>query len=428
MSSLSREHRAALARAGVRRSKASDVLTTLSRPKPSQSLRTSKPRIPRAGLKHSQSHHRPHVLAVDRLDCWTTPLGKDNHTHLQHVFSREVASRNREVKLASWSGATRESYAAGLKRFTEFCDEFNISESDRMPASVSLLSTFLSSRAGSCSESTAHGWMAGLAAWHELNGAVWNGGAAEITRVQKGVKKLVPTSSKRPPRPPVLEEHLLILRHHLDLTNSFDAAVFAIACVAFWSICRLGEMLIPSRHTFKPDLHVSRAATVRRSATRDGNPFVVYHIPWTKTTQGAGAEISITQREVLTCPVRALEHHLACSAELPFSDTIPLFAYKTSEGWAPMTRDWFLGRVNQVWTDAGHSRLTGHSFRIGSATALLMRGVHPAMVQAQGRWKSAGSFKDYWRRVDEILPEFMSNSNDRDQLRARVDAVLGQAV
>jgi len=92
---------------------------------------------------------------------------------------------------------TRSNSGAGLLRFTQFCDNINIPESERMPASADLPSAFLSNAAGTISNSTANSWMAGLHYWHTVNGAIWNGADSDLLRhLRRGLVKLVPLNSK----------------------------------------------------------------------------------------------------------------------------------------------------------------------------------------------------------------------------------------
>jgi hypothetical protein len=81
-----------------------------------------------------------------------------------------------------------------------------------------------------------------------------------VTRaVKQGVAKLVPDTARRAKRRPVTIEHMHALRvGRVNLSNVFDAAVLALACAAYWSCCRLGELSIPSVGTFNPAKHVSR--------------------------------------------------------------------------------------------------------------------------------------------------------------------------
>lgn len=135
--------------------------------------------------------------------------------------------------------------------------------------------------------------------------------------------------------------------------------------------------------------------------------FSVFHIPWTKTTHGEGADIVATKLDDPTNPYDALVHHLSANSSVP--PHAPFFAFETPDGWSPMTRTWFITRCNNVWASAGLPLLTGHCFRIGGATELLLRGTPPDIVAAQGRWKSR-AFLEYWRRIESILPLFITNS------------------
>lgn len=125
----------------------------------------------------------------------------------------------------------------------------------------------------------------------------------------------------------------------------------------------------------------------------------------------------------------ALLNHRAVNHGVPAS--APMFSFETSGtagSWAPMTRDWLLGRCNEVWAAAGLAQLSGHCFRIGGATELLLRGTHPDIVATQGGWKSK-AFLEYWRKIEHILPLFISDafgqsrvqllSNTMDDFRRR---------
>ena len=110
--------------------------------------------------------------------------------------------------------------------------------------------------------------------------------------------------------------------------------------------------------------------------------------------------------------VKAIKHHFETNQRIP--PEAPLFSFESddmAEGWAPMTQDWFLRRCNQVWSQLGQGTLTGHCFRIGGATELLLRGTHPDVVAALGSWKSK-AFLEYWRRIEYIIPLFVSQASD----------------
>jgi hypothetical protein len=304
---------------------------------------------------------------------------------------------------------TRSNYGAGLLRFTQFCDSINISEQDRMPASEALLAQFAAAHAGSASAKTLNNWLCGLQFWHVINGAPWSA-ASLLHHTRRGFSKMVPPSAHRAKRPPVTIEALSILFDNLDHTSHLDAAVSAVAMIAFWSCCRLGELIIPSLGLFNPLKHVSRdILPLHINTLENSTRSVSVHIPWTKTTKEVGVDISITAWPHRTCPLAALEHHLVVNASIPILS--PLFSYQDTStvGWVPLSRPVFLKRCSEVWEAQGFPALPGHAFRIGGATELLLEGIHPDVVATQGRWNSR-SFLEYWRRIETILPLFISSS------------------
>ena len=64
-----------------------------------------------------------------------------------------------------------------LAQFTKFCHNFNVPESDHMPASELLLSTFVTTHgSGSVSKGEIKNWILGLESWHRINIAPWFSG------------------------------------------------------------------------------------------------------------------------------------------------------------------------------------------------------------------------------------------------------------
>ncbi|KAJ7202366.1 hypothetical protein GGX14DRAFT_301487, partial [Mycena pura] len=182
------------------------------------------------------SYFRPSVLARDRLSEWHTPYSFHSMSSLAARFPAEIIRKWRDVVLASVEEDTRGNYGAGLLRFGHFCDQHRVPELSRMPASEGLLSMFIASYgAGQVSAGTVASWLSGLQLWHQLNGAPWHGGEI-LWRTKKGVSKLAPPSSRRPPRDPVSRQHMFVLRKYLDLGNTFDAAVWA-AATSSWKGC-----------------------------------------------------------------------------------------------------------------------------------------------------------------------------------------------
>jgi hypothetical protein len=102
--------------------------------------------------------------------------------------------------------------------------------------------------------------------------------------------------------------------------------------------------------------------------------------------------------------LQTLWAHLAINIPGP-SDL--LFSYRHGSSHLPLVRAKFLSRCNSVWLQNGFPAITGHSFRIGGTTELLVRGVPPDIVKMLSRW-SSDSFLRYWRHLDSIAPLYVS--------------------
>jgi hypothetical protein len=178
---------------------------------------------------------------------WHTPFSIAQRRHDQAFFPVAHLSRLQGVLCSAVEEKTREGWGAGLLRFNQYCDSIGIPEEGRMPAPQILLCLFVANMgAGKASESCISGWLAGVHRAHQVHNAPWYGGDI-LTLAKKGAAKLVPPESKRDLRDPVTIEHIKALRKHLDLSNAFDASVFAIACIAFWACCRY--VIVLGMHT-----------------------------------------------------------------------------------------------------------------------------------------------------------------------------------
>lgn len=371
---------------------------------------------------------RPFVKAENRILVWSS-------THYIRRIERtsgtlrEVTLKSDLAVLAGLEIETRKTYGAGIKAFAAFCDENNIPEDERVPASEDLLCSFaavVSLR--KTSRSTLNSWMAGLRAWQLAQAAQWNiRDSDRFDMIRKAVSKNAPQGSARPQRPPVTLAHLVALAEELDERNSKDVAVKAAACVAFWACVRLGELLVKRAGTaFDPTRLVAQDVELEVQTTRESNrPFVSFKIPWTKTTKIEGETIVLVPGAVgdKTCPVEALMWHKKVNAS-EASHERPFFGFRasTEEGWSALTKEEFMERCNEVWMGRGLGRLTGHSFRIGGTTELLLQGVNPDVVKQRGRWKS-DAFLLYWRKVNLIVPEFLMSGyseEEAEQLRRRM--------
>ncbi|KAK0452512.1 DNA breaking-rejoining enzyme [Armillaria borealis] len=367
-----------------------------------------RPRV-RATSKINHSAYRPLVLAHERLIEWHSPYSDVAQNKLLALAPPHVLQTWQNVMANSVTEEARGNYGAGLLRFTQFCDAYSVPESLRIPASEPLLALFVSEMgAGKVQPSTIDTWLSGLALWHDIQCAHWYGGRI-LSRTKQGAAAMAPPSPHTP-RLPVTEKHLNALRSHLCLEDPFDAAVWAVASVAWHSCSRLGELIFSKSKPFQPSRHVHRGCPRTLGKSSNDHEWMNLFIPFTKTTKYRGDWISITSTNDDLDPLAAIRNHLRVNDDLPQS--APLFAYRTQEGWHALDKESFLSRCSQIWSFDGLDAAGGHSFRIGGTTHLLLLGVEPWVVMKQGRWSSK-AFLLYWRKVEEILPLFIGDAMDK---------------
>ncbi|KAJ7769486.1 hypothetical protein B0H16DRAFT_1715942 [Mycena metata] len=264
-----------------------------------------------------------------------------------------------------WADKTLENYGSTVDRFLGFCTSEGIPPKFQLPADEFVLCAFAASSAGVHAGSTARNNIAALKAWHAAQNVEWNGGA-RLHYVLAGVENLAPETSKRPPRPPINATMLRALYDGLDFCNPRDVAIFAAATVC-------------------------RSSRNKKSA--------ILKLPRTKTKKGGETVVLVGQTSPLD-PQIALDMHLRANVCDPGTS---LFTFSSPNGPTILTKPKFLQRCNEIWTAAGYPRTTGHSFRIGGTTELLLAGVAPDVVKAMGRW-SSNAFLRYWRSLEDLAP------------------------
>jgi hypothetical protein len=297
-----------------------------------------------------------------------------------------------------WAKSTLAGYARHVTHFLDFCKREQVPSALQFPADEFVLCAYAASDVGLVSASTIQNRLSALKAWHNAHGAPWNGGL-RLQVVTNGTKNLAPSSSKKPPRPPVTVAMLQRLFDGLDLTKPLDAAVAACASLAFWGQCRLGELLPPSASDLSTTARPARSHFAHSSRSMGS---YTLDLPQMKTSR-SGEKVVLVPRSDSLDPISHVHTHLSTSK---LDRNLPLFAYSTPSGPRALSKAAFLTRCNQIWTASGFPRTTGHSFRIGGTTELLVSGVPPDVVKTMGRW-SSDSFLRYWRDLETIAPLHM---------------------
>lgn len=315
----------------------------------------------------------------------------------------------------AWSAGTIKTYTSSINTFLKFCQTHRIPSDQTFPASDYLLCAFIAEVSPTLSKNTINNYLSGLRAWHIRNGYPF----ARSDRLNLIAKASRPLAKPLPPRPPVTLEMLDALANKLDLTHSRDACVFACACSAFWGLARLGELL-PTSYTFDrqspPFPHVRALSPGRAGSLK-------LSLPWTKVKKWDGETIILSLQEGLSNPVQALQSHLRVSS---LSQDSLLFSYRDEHGITILLKRQFLARCSEIWETSGRDSQhhTGHSFRIGGTSHLLLCGVHPDIIKSAGRW-SSDSFLRYWRNLDIVIPAHTSKAKRQSGLGGEPRASLG---
>lgn len=300
----------------------------------------------------------------------------------------------------AWAPATVKAYKGSVNTFLKFCHAHRIPPAHTFPASDYLLCAFLADLSPTLSKHTIKNYLAGIRAWHIRNGHPF----ARSDRLNLLAKASRPLSAPNAPRPPVTMELMVALANNLDLTLPFDACVFACACSAFWGLARLGELL-PATHNYD---HKTPPFPRMLSLSPGRAGSLKLALPWTKVKKWDGEVIILPVQDKPCNPIFAINNHLQINA-LP--KTSLLFSYHDHQQATVLLKKAFLDRCSDIWKTAAPATQmpTGHSFRIGGTSHLLMCGIHPDIIKQTGRW-SSDSFLRYWRNLDVVIPNHTSNA------------------
>ncbi|GJE95065.1 hypothetical protein PsYK624_112440 [Phanerochaete sordida] len=371
-------------------------------------------------LQLRPSSLRPPCKADQRIFRW-------RGVHTPPPTTIDVPILQRIASLASaYSLRDASSYGSGIRKFHIFCDVFSVPEADRLPASFALLNSFAlwaatdpsrmdladqpASQFETVEPTTVRKYLSAVAAWHVAQGWPDPLSKEDHERIHwhlRGLENLQ-GSRRRPPRPPITLRMLAALQAELDLSDPFDACVWAIACCAFWGLMRFGEVTVKSRAAFDPDKHLTRG-DADFDFDLDGKPFFRLNLRAAKTAQPGEVQQVFLAEQGLLCPQQALFN---LARVVPAGASAPLFSWRDSRGAVrPMVRERALERINEILSRRGWGTMFGHSFRIGGASFLLGQGVSPEVVRILGRWRSL-AYEAYIRAFEQVSSRHVGHLAD----------------
>jgi len=293
---------------------------------------------------------------------------------------------------------TSRNYSTAVERYVKFAQAAGVPRSEALPAPDWLLCLFAASGIGQTGPDNAKNNLSAIAAWHTARNLPFTL-PPQIRVIKRALRLFWPLEKQQKlPRPPVSPQMVRSLSQDWQYGTARERCALAIALAAWVGQMRLGELL-PARSSWT-DRDRLPARKAWSSSDRAHMASQIF-LPWTKTTGYKGAHIYLMHQFHPLDPTDAIIAHFSCS-RLPVDALIAEFV---EEGLVKvMDKELFMSMCNSVWSKEGHSRFTGHSFRIGGTTALLRSGINIQVVKKMGRW-SSDAYLRYWRNVQELFAD-----------------------
>ena len=278
---------------------------------------------------------------------------------------------------------TQRTYLSARKRYLHFCAQYHLTPPPLSERQVGLFATFLAVRG-----LTAQSIMSYISALRHLQiaagyGAPPTGQWAALHYVIRGTKRdRSAPSRKRLPVTPRILRSLAGAWSSSVLVDHYEARLlWAACCLGFFGFLRVGEFTATGASPGSTaQLQISDVSFENQSSP----PLMTLRLQRTKTDPfGKGVTIVLGSSGQPVCPVTAVRNFLAIR---PAREG-PLLIH--TDG-TPLSREWLVKRVRQALEFCGIScaGYSGHSFRIGVATAAAEAGMPPHLIKTMGRWSS----------------------------------------
>ena len=312
-----------------------------------------------------------------------------------------------ELLVRGVSRATLATYASGKKRYLSFCEQFGLSP---LPVSETILCRFVAFLSAiPINYQSIRSYLSAVRHLQITSGLPDPALSpfARLDYVLKGARRQGLTAP-RPKRMPITAQVLQqIHQAWAQLPPTFDRVMlWAAFCLGFFGFMRAGEFTCPSLQAFTPNMLAVRDIQVDSHSAPSHLSVLLRE---SKTDQfGAGMTIHLGATGDKLCPVVAMLGYLAIRPPSPG----PLFIFKDGTS---LSRQRLVQMLRQALQLAGISDtgFSGHSFRIGAATAAAQAGLNDSLIQTLGRWKSA-AFNVYirtpWQQIAAVSQSLASQA------------------
>jgi hypothetical protein len=224
--------------------------------------------------------------------------------------------------------------------------------------------------------------------------------------VLTGISKWFASSNTERRAASISAEHLIQLHGIMDGKEFGQARDYCAYIFAFLAVLRISE------YTGTDSLQWRHVQLARNN----GLNMINVSIPFSKTASHS-VQVTIVEQPDELCPVRAFKRYQRLAGKVrPYW---PLFLSNVGRSQA-MGRQKYMERLRSRLTTIGESAATfsGHSFRRGGLTALLLAGVSDTQAQRHGRW-SSNSFRKYFDTEFSVQARAAATASLAQQRRRR---------
>ena len=220
---------------------------------------------------------------------------------------------------------------------------------------------------------------------------------------QMGVRRDRAQQNLPPSRPrlPITPEILLQIQSAwAPRATEFDRIMlWAAAVTCFFGFFRAGELTVQAAAAFDPAVHLAWGDMAVDDMQSPSS--VRIFLKHSKCDQfGRGVSVFLGRTSNSLCPVMSILAYVARRGDSPGA----FFRFQSG---APLTKARFVAHLRDALLEIGmpYQSYSGHSFRIGAATAAARAGIPDSTIQALGRWSSM-AFLVYIRTPRDQLAQF----------------------
>jgi hypothetical protein len=292
----------------------------------------------------------------------------------------QLVREAKEFKRSSFALSTQKTYRSQLRRYLQFCLDF---ECCPLPASQETLICYTAFLARSISASSIPNYLNVIRLLH-LESGLSNPleGNFELQMLKRGIKRVkgVPPCQKEPITIAILRQ----MYGFLDLAKPSDLSFWSAALIAFYGFLRNSSVL-PVSKDFDP-----KKTLLRSDVSKLCLSSFVLQCRHSKVVQFGQKVLSlpyVSCNDLSLCPVRALLAHFGAS---PLGARRPLFNYLCMGRECAMTQADFVSRLKLLLCKVGVKAVdySAHSFRRGGASYAFTIGMSPLQIKLRGDWSS----------------------------------------